>query len=161
MTNKTEFFREPGHFAFLVETILPSAMETRGTGIMRPFTLRSSGCSSGEVRDSLAMVLSEFGTLHPEFNFMVLATDISATVLEKAKLGINEEDRVVPVPALFRQKYLLWSKDWRKKTVRIIPELRFLVRFQRMNLMVEQAVLPQQLDAIFCRNVIIYFERAD
>lgn len=159
-TNKTEFFREPGHFALLVETILPGAMETRGTG-MRPFTLWSAGCSSGEEPYSLAMVLSEFGTLYPEFKFTVLATDISTTVLEKAKLGIYDEERVAPVPALFRRKYLLWSKDRRKKTVRIIPELRSLVLFQRMNLMDEQAVLPQQLDAIFCRNVIIYFERAD
>ncbi len=157
-TNKTDFFREPVHFQHLAETILP-AFTAAETGSGRPFTVWSAGCSTGEEAYTLAMVLNEYGSHHQGFRFTILATDISTKVLDKATLGIYEQDRVQTVPIPLRQKYLMRSKDRSKKLLRIVPELRSAVRFQRMNLMDERLKLPQSVDAIFCRNVIIYFER--
>jgi chemotaxis protein methyltransferase CheR len=157
-TNKTDFFREPVHFQHLSEAILPEfSAADRGSG--RPFTVWSAGCSTGEEPYTLAMVLNEFGVQNRNFRFSLLATDISTKVLEKAKTGIYEQDRVETVPLHLRQKYLMRSRDRGKKLVRIVPELRSAVSFQRVNLMDEGFVLPEPADAIFCRNVIIYFER--
>lgn len=158
-TNKTDFFREPAHFQCLAETVLPAfAAETGGD---RPFTVWSAGCSSGEEPYTLAMVLSEFAASCRGFRFTLMATDISTKVLEKARLGIYEEDRVEAVPLHLKRRYLMRSKDRDKKLVRIVPELRSAVRFERLNLMDEGVALPGPVDAVFCRNVIIYFARMD
>jgi chemotaxis protein methyltransferase CheR len=157
-TNKTDFFREPAHFQHLAEAILPEfTAEERWSG--KPFTVWSAGCSTGEEPYTLAMVLNEFAAQNKDLRFSILATDISTKALDKAKIGIYEQDRVETVPPHLRQKYLLRSKDRSKRLVRIVPELRSAVCFQRVNLMDEALVLPEPADAIFCRNVIIYFER--
>ncbi len=157
-TNKTDFFRESVHFQHLAEAILPEFMAAkRRSG--RPYTVWSAGCSTGEEPYTLAMVLNEFGALNKDFRFFVLATDISTKVLDKAKMGIYERDRVETVPPHLQQKYLMRSKDRSKRLVRIVPELRSGVCFQRVNLMDEGFALPEPAEAIFCRNVIIYFER--
>jgi chemotaxis protein methyltransferase CheR len=159
-TNKTDFFREPGHFHILSDTVLPQFIDP-ASGSGSCFTVWSAGCSSGEEPYTLAMVLSEFSALHPGFHFSVVATDISTKVLEKAKLGIYDEERVATVPLSIKQRYLMKSKDRSKGQVRITPELRSLIRFERVNLMDEQYRRPELLDVIFCRNVIIYFERVN
>jgi chemotaxis protein methyltransferase CheR len=157
-TNKTDFFREPGHFHILIDTVLPSFIDP-ASGSGSCFTVWSAGCSSGEEPYTLAMVLSDFAALHAGFRFSIVATDISTKVLEKAKLGIYDEERVDTVPLLIKQKYLMKSRDRSRGQVRITPELRSLIRFERVNLMDEQYRRPELLDVIFCRNVIIYFER--
>jgi chemotaxis protein methyltransferase CheR len=159
-TNKTDFFREPGHFHILTDTVLPPFVDP-ASGSGPCFNIWSAGCSSGEEPYTLAMVLSEFSAHHPGFRFSIVATDISTKVLEKAKLGIYDEERVAPVPIAMKQKYLLKSKDRSKGEVRITPNLRAQIRFERVNLMDEQYRRPELLDVIFCRNVIIYFERAN
>jgi chemotaxis protein methyltransferase CheR len=159
-TNKTDFFREPVHFSCLVETVLPEFLRTEGSD-GKPFAVWSAGCSSGEEPYTLAMVLSEFRAHDPAFRFSILATDISTKVLEKARHAIYEEDRAATIPVAFKQKYLMRSKDRGKRLVRIVPELRSAVRFQRVNLMDEHLLLPEPADAVFCRNVIIYFERSN
>jgi chemotaxis protein methyltransferase CheR len=159
-TNKTDFFREPVHFSYLAESALPEFLQAGGAG-GSPFTVWSAGCSSGEEPYTLAMVLSEFQAFHPGFRYSVLATDISTRVLEKARSAIYDADRVATVPVVFKQKYLMRSKDRDRGQVRIVPELRSAVRFQRINLMDEHFLLPEPVDAIFCRNVIIYFERSN
>jgi chemotaxis protein methyltransferase CheR len=160
-TNKTDFFREPDHFAFLTETTLPRYLESEGPRNGVPYTVWSAGCSTGEEPYTLAMVLSEFGVHNPRFRFEVLATDISTLALEKARLGIYEEERTAPVSSILKKKYLMQSKDRNKRQVRIVPELRSRIQFQRVNLMDDQLPLMNAVDAIFCRNVIIYFERID
>jgi chemotaxis protein methyltransferase CheR len=157
-TNKTDFFREPVHFQHLAASILPEFTAAE-RGSNRPFAVWSAGCSTGEEPYTLAMLLHEFGARHRDFRFSILATDISTRVLDKAKMGIYEQDRVETVPPHLQQKYLMRSKDRSKRLVRIVPELRSAVRFERVNLMDEGFVLPEPADAIFCRNVIIYFER--
>ncbi|MBU0966597.1 MAG: chemotaxis protein CheR [Proteobacteria bacterium] len=156
-TNKTDFFREPDHFAYLQEQVLPSWWEKNGT---RPFMLWSAGCSTGQEPYTLAMVLSEFAASRPGFNFQILATDISTRVLEQARRAVYHEDQLAPVPIDLRRKYLLRSKNRQSGLVRIIPQLRARVRFRRLNFLENNFGLRVPLDVIFCRNVIIYFDRS-
>ncbi|WP_243373051.1 protein-glutamate O-methyltransferase [Geotalea sp. SG265] len=155
-TNKTDFFREPEHFDYLLDRVLPE-WENRHQG--KKLMVWSAGCSSGEEPYTLAMVLSEFGEMCPGFRFEILATDISSRVLEKAKVAVYDEERVIPVPANLKRKYLLRSKDRANPRVRIVPELRDRVCFRRLNFMDGDFGMREQLDIIFCRNVIIYFDR--
>lgn len=156
-TNKTDFFREAAHFDYLAQRALPelSAMSA-GT---RPLLFWSAGCSSGEEPYTLAMVLSEYAESHAGFRFSILATDISTQVLEKARLGIYSEDSVSPVPLLLRRKYLMRSRTGTSGRVRITPELRRSVEFRRLNFMDPDYQMTARANAIFCRNVLIYFDR--
>jgi len=160
-TNKTDFFREPGHFHFLVETILPGFLDERGNTRPsgQPIRIWSAGCSTGEEPYTLAMVLADFSAQHPDFRFTVLATDLSTKVLDRAREAVYDEDRTSGVPLPFKQKYFLRSKDRSRGLLRIVPALRSVVQFQRVNLMEETLVAPEPFDAVFCRNVIIYFDR--
>lgn len=155
-TNKTDFFREPEHFDFLTQKLLPEWIR-HFPG--QKFSIWSAGCSSGEEPYTMAMVLTDFSESHPGFDFQILATDISTRVLEKAKNGIYPEPLVEPVPLSMKKKYLLRSKDRASGLVRIVPELREKIRFRRLNFMDADFGMREQLDVIFCRNVIIYFDR--
>lgn len=158
-TNKTDFFREPAHYDFLVNKILPELIRTSGAGVSKRLSLWSAGCSTGEEPYTLSMVLSEYAAQCDGFQFNILATDISTRVLEKARMGIYEDDRIDPIPDALRRRYLLRSKDRSKGLVRIVPELRSRVTFRRLNFMEEDFGMREQFDIIFCRNVIIYFDR--
>jgi chemotaxis protein methyltransferase CheR len=153
-TNKTDFFREPRHFDFLVSTVLPEHVNGR-----RPFLLWSAACSSGEEPYTLAMVLSEFGLTHPGFSSRILATDVSTEVLHKAVLGVYSTDAVRPVQKALKVKYLMQGRDRSAARVRVVPELRRMVEFRRLNFMDSDYGIEEKFDAIFCRNVIIYFDR--
>jgi chemotaxis protein methyltransferase CheR len=157
-TNKTDFFREPDHFEYLVQKALPEIIARKGAE--RQVVVWSAGCSTGEEPYTLAMVMNEFAQLHAGFHFRVLATDISATVLEKARLGVFSEDAVRPVAPNLRLKYFMRSRDRTSNLVRIVPEMRALVEFRRLNFKDADYGLSEKVDAIFCRNVIIYFDRA-
>ncbi len=158
-TNKTDFFREPAHFEYLFDHAVPEFIKTTGVGINRPLEIWSAGCSSGEEPYTLAMLLSQFAETHHGFDYSILGTDISVSVLEKAGKGIYREDLIQPVPAALKQKYLMRSKNRNADLVRIVPEIRGKVRFRRMNLMDRVLDVDRTMDMIFCRNVIIYFER--
>ncbi len=148
-TNKTDFFREPAHFRYLTDTLLPEL-----TKMGHPITVWSAGCSSGEEPYTLAMVLAEAGC-----NFTITATDISTKVLDKARVAIYEEERVAPVAQALKRKYLMASKGRTKRLYRVVPELRQRVRFRRLNFMNNDFGFRDEVDIIFCRNVIIYFDR--
>jgi len=156
-TNKTDFFREPDHFEFLAQKALPDLMARNDSG--RPLLVWSAGCSSGEEPYTLAIVMSEYALSHPGFRFHILATDLSHTVLAKAHKGIFNKDVVRPVPAGLQRKYFMRSRDPESHHMRIVPELRQAVEFARLNFMDADFGLTQKADAIFCRNVIIYFDR--
>jgi chemotaxis protein methyltransferase CheR len=156
-TNKTDFFREPRHFDFLVSQVLP--LHSEGSGSQRPFLLWSAGCSSGEEPYTLAMVLSEYGLAHPDFSFRILATDVSTNVLNKAALGIYSADAVRPVPQALKVRCLMRGRERNFTRVRVVPELRRLIEFRRLNFMDSGYGIQEKFDAIFCRNVIIYFDR--
>ncbi|HEY4743794.1 MAG TPA: protein-glutamate O-methyltransferase [Desulfuromonadaceae bacterium] len=157
-TNKTDFFREPAHFEYLVKTALPALIDDREAGFRSPFKVWSAGCSTGEEPYTLAMVLAEFGEANPGFRSSILASDISTVVLAKSRNAIYTEDRVDPIPLHLKKKYLLKSRDRSKGLVRIVPQLRSMVQFRRLNFM-EDFSMPEQMDVIFCRNVIIYFDK--
>ncbi|HUU41914.1 MAG TPA: protein-glutamate O-methyltransferase [Desulfatiglandales bacterium] len=158
-TNKTDFFREPKHFDYLLETALPAVINARGPGESKKVGVWSAGCSTGEEPYTLAMVLNEFAEQCRGFRYSILATDISMKVLEKAAMGIYEEANTDPIPPALQKKYLMKSKDRSKGFVRIVPELRSAVRFRRLNFMDGDFGIREPLDIIFCRNVIIYFDR--
>jgi chemotaxis protein methyltransferase CheR len=156
-TNKTDFFREPAHFDFLMEKGL-GEMAARCRG-RRPLFIWSAGCSSGEEPYTLAMILSEFTAKQPGVSFNILATDISTAVLEKAVMGIYPGAIVEPVPAAMRRKYLMRSRNRQSDEVRVVPEVRRMIDFRRLNFMEEDYGIAEMADAIFCRNVLIYFDR--
>jgi chemotaxis protein methyltransferase CheR len=105
------------------------------------------------------MVLSEHANAHPGFRFSVLATDISTDVLAKAHLGVFKSGLVAPVPKDLRRKYFMRSRDPESDLVRVVPELRALIEFRRVNFMDADFGLSESPEIIFCRNVIIYFDR--
>lgn len=156
-TNKTEFFREPKHFEYLVQYALPNLIDRKG--LNERFMVWCAGCSTGEEPYSLAMVLRNFAEQNPRFRFLILATDISTRVLQDSKLGIYEEERIESIPKWMRKKYLLKSREKDKDLVRVIPEIRACVRFRRLNFMDKNFGLREPMDIVFCRNVIIYFDR--
>ena len=159
-TNKTDFFREPRHFDYMIQTSLPSLIERAGAGVERPLRIWSAGCSSGEEPYTIAMFLDDFVWNNRKIDYQILATDISTQVLEKAALGVYHRDKIEPVPPDFRKKYLLKSKDPDSPQVRVVPALRQRLKFSRVNFMDANFDVGEQKDIIFCRNVIIYFDRA-
>nr|WP_048831705.1 protein-glutamate O-methyltransferase [Maridesulfovibrio hydrothermalis] len=153
-TNTTDFFREPKHFEIMLSSVLPDLSQRIG----RPIKVWSAGCSSGEEPYTLCMVLNEFAERNPDFKFSLLATDISTDILRKAKNAVYPMNKVEVIPLALKKKYLLKSKDRTKALVRIAPEVRNKVDFRRLNFM-EPFPFKDQKDIIFCRNVVIYFDR--
>ncbi|MFA6504586.1 MAG: protein-glutamate O-methyltransferase [Treponemataceae bacterium] len=154
-TNKTDFFREADHFDYLLNDILPKARPSGGD----IFRVWSGGCSTGEEPYTLSMVLEEYRRAVASFRWSILATDISTKVLGHAVEAIYEEEKVAPVPLDYKKRYLLKSKDSAKHVVRVKPELRSHIEFQRLNFMDDDFGIRDRFDVIFCRNVIIYFDR--
>jgi chemotaxis protein methyltransferase CheR len=157
-TNKTDFFREPQHFRYLTETALPQIERSVRPDPNGRISVWSAACSSGEEAYTTAMVLSEYGAGRPRFDFRILATDISTKVLQMAQDGIYSKEQIAPVPPLLRNKYVRYGKGDRSLT-RIAPALRRTVSFHQLNLMDADYCVRDMFDIIFCRNVLIYFER--
>lgn len=156
-TNKTDFLREATHFDYLVEQVIPRIQPEPGRRL--EVKIWCAGCSTGEEPYTLAMILSEYGARRGNFAFSIFATDVSTRVLYAAQAAVYDEARIEPVPMEWRKKYLLRSRDPDKRTVRIVPELRERVRFARLNFMDPDYGVKEMFDAIFFRNVMIYFDR--
>lgn len=152
-TNKTDFFREADHFSFITNQVLPSYEHEK------PLKIWSAGCSSGEEGYTLCMMMNEFIEQYFNINYSIYATDLSTEVLSKGIKAVYSEERVATIPLLLKRKYFLKSKDSTIKTVRILPELRKKITFQRLNFMDDSYSVPHPFDIIFCRNVLIYFDR--
>ena len=157
-TNKTDFFREPQHFDYLVNDALPALDRHPHAGFWLA-NVWCAGCSSGEEAWTLAMVLSEYAKKRPGFDFSILATDISSRVLVRAREATYTQTSVEAVPGALRTSYLLSSRDASLKLVRIVPELRRKVTFERLNFMDRTYGVKTAFDAIFFRNVMIYFDK--
>jgi len=160
-TNKTDFFRESEHFDFLVKSILPEMIINRGIGINNKLMIWSAGCSTGEEPYTLAMVLNEFKENIPglSFQYLILGTDLSSKVLSEAKRGVYQENKILPIPDNIKRKYLMKSKDPSKRIVRIVPELRALIKFRRLNFLESNYGMREPIDIVFFRNVQIYFDK--
>ena len=148
-TNETHFFREPKHFDFLKQKIIPGRKAGRGIRIW------SAACSSGEEPYSIAMMLDEAMGSEP---WEVVATDISSQILEKARNGLYPADRIPEVPKHYLSRYCLKGIGEYHGTMRIDKPLRDKVRFMQHNLIEVPGKLGE-FDAIFLRNVMIYFDQ--
>ena len=158
-TNKTDFFREPSHFNYLYSKAVPLLSNEYGAGTKRDLKIWSAGCSTGEEPYTLAMVLSDYSRIEEKLSFSILGTDISTQVLEKARRAVYAEEKVEPVPTVMKKRYLLKSKDRSKKQVRIVSGLRKLVEYGRLNFLDDNYGINTTFDIIFCRNVLIYFDK--
>lgn len=151
-THQTSFFRESHHFTFLTEEVLP-AFGRRG------ITAWSAGCSTGEEAWTLAMVLAEHLEHVGYPDFEILATDVSAQALRHAATAVYAEDSVNGVEGGLLRKYLMRSRNRSRQLVRIVPELRGKVHFVRANLVAANPEIAPNADLVFCRNVMIYFDK--
>ena len=160
-TNKTDFFREPGHFNFLNRYVAKELAPHSGPGFSRPLKVWSAACSTGEEPYTLAMVFREIQEEYRQFEFTIDATDIAPSVLEIARKGVYPLGRVAPVSQDLRKKYLLKSRDPEKGLVRVDRATRSTVHFYSFNLITGKFPEKPTYDVIFCRNVMIYFNNED
>lgn len=152
-TNLTSFFREAHHFPLLAE----HAARLRGRP-GDPLTIWCSASSTGEEPYSIAMTLCEaFNTLTPPVQ--IIATDIDTNVLATASEGVYGDDRVEKMSPERLKRFFLRGKGRHEGMVRVRPELRQLVTFRQLNLLADSWPVSGQFDAIFCRNVMIYFDK--
>ncbi|GGH23904.1 chemotaxis protein methyltransferase [Alsobacter metallidurans] len=154
-TNKTDFFREPVHFDVLRDRVAPELLRRDSK---RPLTLWSAACSTGAEPYTIAMVLDAMAREAP-FRYRILATDISTDVLAQARRAVFQLDMAAPIPPEMRRRYVLTSRDPGRAEFRIAPELRANVGFGHLNLMDARYGVENDVDVIFCRNVLIYFDR--
>lgn len=155
-TNTTSFFREPQHFEFLSQRILPALIAGKQG---RRIKVWSAACSEGAEAYTIAMTLAEERRKGVDFDFAVLGTDLSQRMVEKAQKAVFTHDQVAAVPSALLDRYVLTSRETRAATQsRICPELRAKVRFRVMNLMAQTYPLDRDIDVVFLRNVLIYFE---
>lgn len=154
-TNKTEFFREPAHFNFLTERGL-AALAASGR---REIKIWSSACSTGAEPYTIAMVMDEFCAAQRGVDYSILCTDICTEVLGQAIAGRFSEQMIEPVSASRRQRYVMRARDRARSEVRIVPQLRSKLAFARLNLMDDAYPVENDLDIVFCRNILIYFDK--
>ncbi|HEX7872783.1 MAG TPA: protein-glutamate O-methyltransferase CheR [Sphingobium sp.] len=154
-TNKTDFFREPKHFDYLAGTILP---QYRAEG-RRRIRCWSAACSTGAEPYTLAMVLDDYAEQQGGPDYEILATDLDTDVLATAQKGIYADEMLAPVPREMRRRHVLVPRDDSRRDVRISPALRQKVGFARLNLMDVRYPIGEAVDMIFCRNVLIYFDK--
>lgn len=157
-TNKTDFFREPHHYEVLINTCLPILKQQNAAKEKWTMNVWSAACSSGEEPYTLAIVLSET-CLQGSMDFAILASDISTHALAKAVAAVYPKERVAGMSSPLLKKYFLKSKDQKNPTVKLVAEIRKKVQFTRINFMNNVAEVTTLMDVIFCRNVLIYFDR--
>ena len=152
-TNVTAFFREPHHFKHLAETMIPEALARHGSA--RRLRIWSAGCSTGQEPYSIAMTMANALEKHGNVDARILATDLDSTVIAHAEAGCYGADDTAPVPPVLAAKYLKKTADGQNA---VIPRLRDLITFKQLNLMGNWP-MRGPFDAVFCRNVVIYFDK--
>jgi chemotaxis protein methyltransferase CheR len=151
-TNLTRFFRNLGNFQTLEHYIVPQLVNYKKERGNNHFRVWSAGCATGEEPFSIAMILKE--KLHPYFSVEIIASDISLKSLLIAREGFYNEARITDVPAAYLQKYFEKKPDGYK----IREDLKSMIKFDYHNLNFESGL--KNIDILFCRNVIIYFDEA-
>lgn len=157
-TNKTEFFREDSHFSFLTGYIVPMLHREKITTDNK-LHIWSAGCSSGEEPYTMGMVLAEYTREHRWFDFEIFATDISTKILAMAKEGIYKDEKIAHIPKNLVERYLLRGRGEQQGQHRVVPELQEKITFAQLNFTLARFPFDTLFDVIFCRNVMIYFDR--
>ena len=160
-TNETRFFREPAQFQLLDTRVLPEWRAEAEAG-RRPRRIRvwSAGCSTGEEPYSLAMLLLAHCPPEAGWSIEVVATDLSTRALARARAGVWPIDRGRDVPVHLRRQFLMRGIGEREGTMKAGPEIRDVVRFDRLNLISDPYPPGPPFDLVLCRNVLIYFDAA-
>jgi len=158
-TNKTEFFREDKHFAIMTKEVLPKMMSESEAQKRKSLHVWCAGCSTGEEAYTIAFVLEDFFSGNGRWNYHILATDISRRVLHIAKNAIYNDDVCESIPPAMRRKYLMRGKGDMKGFHKIVPEIRKKITFHQLNFMDDDFKIGHKMDIIFCRNVVIYFDK--
>lgn len=150
-TNLTSFFREPHHFPLLAEHILKNKQH-------RPLQIWCSAASTGEEPYTIAMTMVDaFNSYTPPVK--ILATDLDTQVLQKGQAGIYPVERVEKLPADLLKRFFLRGMHGKEGLVRVRKELRDMITFQPLNLLDMHWRVDGPFDAVFCRNVMIYFDK--
>jgi chemotaxis protein methyltransferase CheR len=158
-TNFTDFFREAHHFDFLNSTVLPAWQQDRNARRGEPFRAWSAACSSGEEPYTLSIVLAEALAGAPAEDWKILATDISTRVLKKAEQAVYRQERLkLPNADMLRRYFQKGTGSW-EGYFRVKNQLREHIQFRRVNLIESSYPFTEKFNVIFCRNVMIYFDR--
>jgi len=157
-TNLTSFFREKIHLDYLADQFLPRVLQDKKKKKNRTLRLWSAGCSTGEEPYSIAITLLEKIPDPGEWDIKILASDVSTRVLEKAQLGIYDQERIAPLNGQQRNRFMTVVHTGPLKEYMVRPELKQIIRFRYLNLM-DPWPFKGPFDAIFCRNVMIYFDK--
>jgi chemotaxis protein methyltransferase CheR len=158
-TNETRFFREPKQFEFLERRAIPR-WKAEAQQRLRPRTIRlwSAACSSGEEPYSLAMLIARHLVSEEGWNATIFATDISTRMLDRARMGVYKIEKSADIPEALLKAYMLKGIAEQEGQMKVMPEIRQMVDFQKLNLMQDPYPREACFDAIFCRNVLIYFD---
>jgi chemotaxis protein methyltransferase CheR len=154
-TNKTDFFRESKHFDFLKEEVLPRFDASHRTKMR----LWSAGCSTGEEPYSIAITIFEHYRGAPPRDIRILATDIDTAVLDVARKGVYKASILETVDPETSRRYFLRGTGENEGLYRVKDAVKSIVHFRRLNLLDENYPMNGPFDVIFCRNVIIYFDK--
>ncbi len=155
-TNLTSFFRENHHFEYLSQHVFPDLIKSNEHS--RRIRIWSAGCSTGEEPYSLAITVREFFDRLPNWDVRILATDIDSNVVEKARSGIYTEDRISELDASIKRKWFIRGKGSNAGNVKVNDDLKELITFNQLNLL-QNWPMKGPFDVIFCRNVVIYFDK--
>ncbi len=155
-TNLTAFFREDHHFQYLTKTLVPELI--RKNQLDRRIRIWSAGCSTGEEPYSLAIAMKESMPSNETWDLKILATDLDSDVLQKARNGVYSSDRINGLSNNRKKRWFLNGKGGNEGTVRVRPELQEIITFKQLNLLQEWPT-KGPFDFIFCRNVVIYFDK--
>jgi chemotaxis protein methyltransferase CheR len=158
-TNKTHFYREPHHFAYLAERWAPAMVGRASRGGERAVRIWSAGCSTGEEPYTIAMTVADALPHADGWSVRILASDIDTDVLERAAAGVYSIDAAGAIPPAVLKRHFLRGTGTSTDLMRVRPSLRSLVAFRRINLLEDQWPSGASFDVIFCRNVLIYFDR--
>jgi chemotaxis protein methyltransferase CheR len=158
-TNETRFFREPRHFAFLADVVFPAIARAAERGERaRRLRLWSAACSSGEEPYSLAMCALFHLPAASGWEVEIAASDLSTTALARARKAVFPIERAADIPERYLKAFMLRGTGARVGRMKAGPELRAIVRFSRVNLNDDSSAALGRFDAVFCRNVLIYFD---
>lgn len=154
-TNETHFFREPRQFEFLEQRVIPAWKERGGPRVIRVW---SAGCSTGEEPYSLAMLLLHHFPPGAGRQIEIIATDISTRALARAEEATWPLEKAREIPLEYRKAFMLRGTASQEGRMKAGPEIRSLLRFDRLNLNEESYPVRGRFHLIFCRNVLIYFQ---